>query len=294
MRSRLLVNLLLLLAIIALATLYYLQPEEQSKPVSKVSNLDTDTVNNVRIERPDAATIELQKTDGDWRLTAPVQADAEDGRVASILLLPIMDSQSRYPATDQKLDKFGLDPAQLKLTFDDQTFVIGDQHPLNEQQRYLLYNDQIHVIDGRLHQRLNAPLNYYINPSLTPPDSQLTRIRLPNGVISQQGEDWRIIPSSLSKKPGDIAKAWQKARASYLKQMDTAPDDSRPTITLEFTNHEPVTYRIIKTKPQIILSRPAISMQYHLRPDQGVKLKLIEEPAEQPGSKGTRPLPPQS
>lgn len=292
MRARLVVNLLLLLAIIALGTVYYLQPEEQSEPPTKVSNLDTDTITSLRIERPDAATIELQKTDGDWRLTAPIQADAEDGRVASILLLPIMDSESRYPATDQKLDKFGLSPAELRLTFNGQTFVIGDQHPLNEQQRYLLHDDQIHVIDDRLHQRLSAPLNYYVNPSLTPADSQLTRIRLPNGVISQQDENWRIIPGSLSDHPDTIARAWQEARASYLQQMDEPPDESRPTITLEFANHEPITYRIVKTKPQIILARPATSMQYHLRPDQGVKLKLIEEPAQPPESQGTQPIPP--
>ncbi len=293
MRSRLLVNLLLLLAVAALGMLYYSQPAEKTDTPPTVSNMDSDNVTSIRVERPDAATIELEKTDGDWRLTAPIKADAEDSRVASVLLLPMITSESRYPATDQKLDRFGLSPPQLTLQFDNQTFIVGDKNPLNEEQRYLLHDEQIHVIDGRLHQRLSAPLNYYVNPSLTPPDSRITRIRLPDGVISQQDEGWRIIPEHLADKPGRIVNAWGKARASYLKQMDSAPDDSRSQVTLEFADHESITYRLVKTSPQVILARPDISMQYHLRQDEAEQLLLVEPQADQEQESAGLPVPSQ-
>ncbi|MDZ7735060.1 MAG: hypothetical protein U5P41_02130 [Gammaproteobacteria bacterium] len=129
-------------------------------------------------------------------------------------------------------------------------------NPLNEEQRYVLYNDEIHLIDGRLYQRLDAPLTYYINPALTPPDSQLTRIRLPHGVISKRDDGWRMIPERLSDSPDEIAGEWQSARATYLKSHDPAESEFKPEVTLEFADHDDVTYRIVDTSSAIILARP--------------------------------------
>ncbi|MDZ7735061.1 MAG: hypothetical protein U5P41_02135 [Gammaproteobacteria bacterium] len=95
-----------------------MQPEETADAPEPISDINVDDITtSLRIERPDAATIELRKdASGDWRLTQPMQADAEDDRIASILLLPQSGSESRFPATDQKLDRFGLSPAPLTLT----------------------------------------------------------------------------------------------------------------------------------------------------------------------------------
>ena len=141
MRSRILFNLFLLLIVIGLGALYVMQPKETTEEPEPVSNINVDDIRTIRIERPDTETIKLQKTGDDWRLVDPLQTDAEDGRVASILLLPQSASKSRFTATDQKLEKFGLSPAQLTLHFDDETFVIGDASPL-----------------AQAYQRMNSPL----------------------------------------------------------------------------------------------------------------------------------------
>lgn len=280
MRTRLIINILLLLVALAFSVLFIMQPDETAETPEPISTIDMNAVTTIRIERPDTDTIELLKTDGDWRLTAPLQADAEDGRVDSILLLAQSASESRFPATDQKLEKFGLAPAPLTLHFDDKTFIVGDTNPLDEEQRYVLYNDEIHLIDGSLYQRLNAPLTYYVNPSLTPPDSRITRIRLPHGVISRRDDGWRIIPERLSDSADSIAEQWQSARATYLKRHDPATSEFKPEVTLEFADHEAVTYRIVDTSSAIILARPDLGLQYHLRSDMAEKLLLVEPPAE--------------
>jgi len=278
MRSRLILNLVLFLAAIALGLLYLRQPDEPAATPEAISDINADAVISIRIERPDSETIELAKTDGDWRLVAPLATDAEDGRVGSILLLPLSGSQSRFSATDERLDKFGLEPAQLTLYFDEEKFVVGDVNPLDEEQRYVLYNDEIHLIDGRLYQRLNAPLTYYVNPALTPPDSELTRIRLPHGVISRREDGWRVIPTRMSDRPDNIAQQWQSTRATYIKRRDESVAEFTPRVELEFAEHEPLTYYIIDTEPQIILARDDLGLQYHLRSNLTDKLLLVEPP----------------
>lgn len=267
MRPRLLLNLLLLLGIGVLGTWFWLQPAfEEDRPES-ISPLNINAVQRLRIERPDQPTIELERRDRDWRVIAPLQADAEDSRVESILLLPLSASAGRFSASGANLEEFGLEPPQLTITYDSETFIIGDTSPLDEERRYVLYDDDIHLFDARLYQRLNAPLNYYVNPSLTPTDSELTGIRLPGGQLHKSDGNWRAEPDNLTHTPAITAGAWQRARASYVKQHDDNDAAYDQSVSLEFAGHDPIRYRIVATDPQIILARPEQDLQYHLRAD---------------------------
>ncbi|MCS3903286.1 hypothetical protein J2T55_001306 [Methylohalomonas lacus] len=264
MRPRLLLNLLLLLGIGVLGTWFWLQPaSEQDRPES-ISPLNINAVQHLRIERPDQPTIELERRNRDWRVIAPLRADAEDSRVESILLLPLSASAGQFPASDANLEEFGLEPPQLTITYDSETFVVGDTSPLDEERRYVLYDDEIHLFDARLYQRLNAPLNYYINPSLTPTDSELTGIRLPGGQIRKDDGDWRAEPDNLTHTPAITADAWQRTRASYVKQHENNDAEYDQSVSLEFAGQDPIRYRVVATDPQIILARPEQGLQYHL------------------------------
>lgn len=267
MRPRLLLNLLLLLGIGVLGTWFWLQPASEEDGPESISPLNINAVQRLRIERPDQPTIELERRDRDWRVIAPLQADAEDNRVESILLLPISASKSRFPANDANLEEFGLEPAQLTITYDSETFTVGDTSPLDKDRRYVLYGDEIHLFDARLYQRLNAPLNYYVNPSLTPPDSELTGIGLPGGQLRKSDGDWRAEPDNLTHTPAITADAWQRGRASYVKQHDGNDTVHGQSIHLEFAGHDPIRYRVVATDPQIILVRPEQGLQYHLPAD---------------------------
>lgn len=280
MRTRLLINLILLLGVLALAAFYWFKPSGTEQTLEPISAIEPGSIERISVERPGEPTINLEKQDGDWQLLAPLQADADDGRIDSILLLPLSASASRFSASDQQLARFGLEPAQLTITFDSEAFVIGEPHPLNEQQRYVLYDDQIHLIDSRLYQRLNAPLTYYINPSLTPGGSELTRIRLPGGVLSRRGEDWHSVPERFSETPDNVAAGWQTARASYVKTHDSDTSEYGNEVTLEFAEHEPIRYQLFEIESQIVLARPEQGLQYHLRNDMAADLLLIEKTAE--------------
>lgn len=279
MHARLLLNAFLLLCVLGLGAWFWLQPEPAQPPPDKISSLNIGSIKQLRIERPGEATIELVKQDGDWRLTTPLTADAEDDRVESVLLLAVSTSESHFPTADKNLAKFGLEPAPLTITLDEERFVIGDVNPLNQGQRYVLHDGQIHLMDGRLYQRLNAPLNYYVNPSLTPPDSELTRVRLPDGILSKRDDGWHVIPEDLSDSPTDVADHWQRARATYVQRYTGDNARYQPEITLEFAEHEAINYYLIETEPELILVRPEQGLEYHLRGSLAREL-LLAAPAE--------------
>lgn len=281
MRLRLLLNLVLLAGVAALGIYYWLTPVPEPGTPPRISDLDIDTVSRIEVERPGEPLIELVRRDGHWRLIAPMQANAEDNRIGTILMLPISISASRFSADEVDLEQFGLEPATLTLRFDDASFVIGDENPLDDNQRYLLHDGQVHLFDGRLYQRLNAPLMFYVDPALKPPASRLTGVSLPGRALGRSEGEWTLTPSSADGDAAALGAAWQRARASYVKRLDTDVAADDPVITLEFADRDPVSYRLVTAGPQPLLVRPERELQFHLTPDLAAELGLIEAPANQ-------------
>jgi len=80
------IGILALLVAALGAYLYWVEVPEATREAAgtRVLPLDAETVTRIAIHFPDR-TIELGRTDGDWRLTAPVDADADDAQVKGLL-----------------------------------------------------------------------------------------------------------------------------------------------------------------------------------------------------------------
>lgn len=276
MRTRWLLNLLLLLIVVGIAVLYLKQDYGETEAPTLLSDMDSKAITYIRVERPGEPVIELERSSGDWRLTAPIETDADDNRVESILQLPESISQSRFSAADKNLERYGLNPPQLTVTFDEQRFSIGDAGALDDKQLYVLHDDQVHLISGHLHRRLAAPLTYYVPAELIPADRTVTGIRLPDGTLNRVDENWQASPGALSDSPAQVAAAWQMAQAVYVKLHDSAAAEYQGEVKIDFAAGKPLHYRIMRLKSQLVLANPALGLQYHL--DQNLAQQLLLEP----------------
>lgn len=276
MRSRLLLNLILLVAVFALALFFWYAPEERGEPPTAISDIHAGRVQSIRLLRSGRDTVELLRENGDWRLTQPFAMDADNHRAEGVLMLAGIASQSRYHRSELDLSRYGLEPEQTVLYLDEHRFVIGDEHPM-QPQRYVLFEDQVHLVPDTQFRELQAPATYFANGKLLPVDAAPLRVVLPNRTLTRDDTEWQVDPPLEQRSPNAAGNAWRTAYAMAVSQYEADDSGYYGEITAEFEQADPVTLQIVSPAPIVILARPEWGIQYHLDSDQAVRLLLTDE-----------------
>lgn len=276
MRSRLLLNLVLLAAVVGLGLFFRFMPDEPAEPAIAISEIDISDVQVIRLERDGRDPVELKRAEDNWRLVKPFAMDADNNRAEGLLMLAAIASQQRFAASDLNLARYGLEPARTVLDLDGHQFVIGDEHPM-QPQRYVRYEDYVHLVPDTLQRELLAPATYYANGKLLPTDEPPVRIVLPNRTLTRVDSEWQADPPLEHRSPNAVGNAWRTAYAMTVRQYEAANVDHYGEVIAEFEQAEPITLEIISPAPNVILARPALGVQYHLDSDQSVRLLLMHD-----------------
>lgn len=264
MRSRLLITLGLLLAVIGLALFLVrgggVKPEHTDVPLTGIA---PETINHIRILRTGQDEIRFEKQSGLWMMQHPYHLRASDLRINTMLKLLGAHSYAQYHSADTQLSRFLLDQPQVSIEFNGARIDFGDTSPLGDQ-RYVLYNNVVHIINDALFQQLQAPAYFFFNTRLLPERATITAILLPGHAIRRQQGVWTVTPADniSADKIVELANAWRDADAiSVSKYEDTTPHD---TIRIELEKQEAIEFMIVREPPQLVLARPALGIQYHL------------------------------
>lgn len=153
MKKRLLLSLGLLAVIAVAATILVLGESASTLADSnKLSEIQPSALSRILIQRDNAEEIIVKRKEARWMLVSPLVARANPDRVESILGLARTTSHARLARGDIPLSSYGLDPAPVKLQLDQHSFYFGNTDPIDER-RYLLFRENIHLIDdGLFHQ----------------------------------------------------------------------------------------------------------------------------------------------
>src|SRR5690606_29686270 len=81
MKAKIILNLVLVLAVAAVALFAIRGPKEKVDPGTRISQLQRDAVNRILIERKGAKAVRLETSAGGWRILAPFTARADAGQV---------------------------------------------------------------------------------------------------------------------------------------------------------------------------------------------------------------------
>ena len=264
MRSRLLITLCLLLAVIGLAL--FLVRDDGEKPEHAdvpLTGIAAETINQIRITRSRQDEIRFEKQSGLWMMQSPYQLRASDLRINTMLNLLGAHSYAQHNSKDTQLSRFLLDQPQVSIEFNGARIDFGDVSPLGEQ-RYVLYNNVVHIINDALFQQLQAPAYFFLNTRLLPERTMINAILLPGHAIRRQQGVWTVEPASniSADKIVELVNAWRNADAiSVSKYEDTAQHDS---VRIELENQDAIEFTIVREPPQLILARPNLGIQYHL------------------------------
>jgi len=166
MSSRILINLglFILVALLGTIAIYEPSPEEKSKPLPPLTSMQPEEIHRIRLSNPGNLSIVLENIDGQWHMTSPQEAAANNSKIEQLLGITTTSSHSRFPLPKERLAEFGLEPASIRLQLNELVLEFGDNDPLNFR-RYVRIGDQLHLISNGFHHHLMAGADDYLAPT---------------------------------------------------------------------------------------------------------------------------------
>lgn len=127
-----------------------------SAPVP-ISELSPEDAMSVRLQRPDRPPVSLERRNGTWWVTHPVERPASTTPVRALLrILEEPEPEARFSAADSDLAAYGLETPTAVLEINGERWHFGDRHPLGAQ-RYVLYRGQIMLLPDNYAPLVRAP-----------------------------------------------------------------------------------------------------------------------------------------
>ena len=162
----------------------------------------------------------------------------------------------------------------VSVVFDNTRIDFGDTSPIGEQ-RYVLVNDTVHLINDSLYQQLQTPATFFLKTKLLPEDSGIKAINFPGYRVSKHEGIWKVDPGldiSADNITG-LVHAWRNADAISIRDYEDS--DNAGTVRVELEDGNIFEFLIVTPPPQLVLARPDIGLQYHISGDDAEQLFLI-------------------
>lgn len=276
MKSKILLNLSLIAALVALSLYAYFKPWRDATPTIKLTQLKRDDISRIAVEPRGAAAIKLEKHDGAWHLVAPLNAQAEATQVDR--LVDIVNANAKQKLANPDLVQLGLSPPQVRVTLNDQAFAFGRVNDITYEQ-YVATAEGVYLV---------PPLYGYDIP--TDANKMLSRRLLERGEVPVAFDfgRYRVVRDDKGTwaASGDFAVTKEAPLSQddfnrwadewrYTSALSVEPDKgsrSHDEITVRFKDGKTVAMRILQKEPDFQLARTDNSMRYHFGVEVGRRL----------------------
>ena len=263
---RWLINCALIVVIAALAWAglrFDTGPEEKSSP--RISSLKVEEINQVELQL-DELKLRLQRVDNGWRITAPIDWPADAANVERLLSILKLESSALAELADVDPQALGLQPPKASLRLNDTILLFGATNNIGGR-RYLLIESSLYLLPD-VHLAFAAQgLLGVVDRRLLPEPFDITALRLPGLELRlDSGGQWQS--SGEAATPQEqlelLVDNWQALPAGRIHPFD--PDsDTGELIEARFADGQHIEFRLLATKPEIIIANPRIGLKYHFR-----------------------------
>lgn len=267
MHKKNILNLLLLVVVISLATLIYFT-EEKSTEFEKLSLINTSGVTTIVIQHNKNITeIHRQKND-QWSIAQPINIDANNFRIGTLLELLNAPIHSKYSVTEINLNSIGLAQANTSIKFDDMLVEFGINNPATGL-RYIRLDNFIYTIEDVFYPLLSSDFSTLVSLQLLPTNSNITKLILGNQIISKDINNfWKSNITITADNINATIDHWKNNQAFGVhKYFEREPADisghDEIFIYLE-SQKQAIRFLVTDTDPWLILARPEIDIEYHL------------------------------
>jgi hypothetical protein len=266
MKSRWIINLLLLLGIVALGLIARFEPGiKPTAEVSAITTLKADNVYRIHINRPVHDDLVLLREAPDhWVIQRAVSLPAENFKVKALTRLAEQLPVRSYAAKDLDLAALQLFPPFATAILNETAIEFGNLEPIDDL-RYVRVGDHVYLIPDNYAPLLEAGFTQFVRQRLFDESARIRAVRLPNLTIAHTDKGWQLEPelqvsTDVLQEFFDI---WQNASA--LNVQPANPERSGDLVQIQLQgNDSPVTLEIISREPELILARPEYGIQYRM------------------------------
>ena len=274
MNPRTWLNIALGVAVVALAGVAYFQPgQKKPEPDPTLTTVSPTEVAEVTIRPGKGQAVELERSEGRWRLTVPRELPADKPAAQSLVDLLQAKSRGTVEGADGQAAKYGLKDPDWVIEAAGHTLALGGKHPI-ERQRFLRVGDTVHRVDSGAVRTIKTDWTAYVSRQLVPRDGKLTDIELPEVTLSKTDEgEWKG-NGKATMKPSEAKAAVRTWRNRRAMGVDAAspPSSGKPTVTLHFANRDPIRYVIQREKNRVRLISPQAGVSYSILAGQSQEL----------------------
>jgi hypothetical protein len=271
MKSRWLVNLLLLLGIGALALVARFEPGiEKPDETHPITALKADQIHRIHINRPvhDDLVLVRKKPDH-WLIERAIPLPADAFKVKALARLAEQKPARNYAAGKLDLAELQLSPPYATVILNDTAIEFGNKDPIDDL-RYIRIADAVYLIPDNYMPLIEAGFSQFVRQRLFDEDARIEKIRLPDFSLARSDHGWQLTPDdpdASSEVSADVLQQfieiWQTASALAVQAAN--PELSGEPVEIHLRGRDkPVTFQIISRSPELVLVRPNYGVQYRM------------------------------
>jgi len=281
MRSKTILNLMLLGVIASLGVIAYLEPGKKPEVTETLAKLDANQITEITLKNKE--TIVFQKKEGVWRLSEPFPAPVNQIRINQLVDIASSQSLVHYPIKPDEYARFDLVNPLATLTLGGKTLNFGGVDPINLR-RYVRIDDTLHLVNDDFFHHLNAIATDFVDKRLLPEGAKVNEISVP-GVKVSLNDDGKWSDNNGKQDYAEWALIWATSRAIDVKRLSS--NSTGEVIHIGLLGRDPIDFTIIKREGGLILGRTDLGLQFELTSE--TAKSLLMAPLRQVLSKDSSP-----
>ena len=266
MKSRWIINLLLLIAIGILILVAYFEPgiDEQSEtpPITAVRK---DQLRRIHLNRPVRTDLVLQRTGAQrWVIEHTPELPADNYQVNMLQRLAEQKAVRSYASSELDLAQLQLDPPYATAILNDSVIEFGNLEPL-QGLRYVRVADRVHLIPDLYLQLIEASYTQFVRRRLLDENTRIASISVPGFSVVKTHQGWTVEPQQQVSADTlqQFVDRWQVATGLNIQAADSSIDGDKVELILADSGQR-LNFVISARQPELVLVRPDLGIQYRM------------------------------
>lgn len=276
MSKRWLINYVLIILVILFTYIgNRFDVETGYNPQNRITSLKLQDINRVTIQTADE-NINLTRANGQWQIVSPIQWLANNITIERIIGIASSETDSKLPASEIDLSTIGLQFPKAILSLNGTRIHFGATNQIGAR-RYLLVHSTVFLLPDRHLPFITSGMNGLIDQRLLPRALALSRLQIgPLKITQTKNGGWQDDNTSSPDQLNSLIGNWQTLPASRIRafQKKAAPLQK---ITAGLDNGNKVEFFLMSIKPEIIIARPDLGLQYHFKQDHYYNLLAVKK-----------------
>lgn len=266
MKSRWIINLFIVMAIVALTLVARYEPGlEQPPGPQAITGLSSDQIRSIRVMRPLRDDLVLSRTgNSEWSVVREPALPADELQVRALAKMAEQKAVRSYPVTELELSRLALDPPYASVMLNDVRVDFGSLEALQEL-RYVRVGEWVYLISDMYQHLIDADYSQFVRRRLLADAQRIGQLELPGLRVYKSEGKWQVDPSQEVSADAiqQLVDNWQSAQALYVRSAGDESGMEKISVGLDASGAT-IEFFIAAREPELILRRPDYGIDYRM------------------------------